>query len=182
MKKQSKGLRLGRVAASVGVAIALTLAATTLAILAVSLSPTLKLTPPAHAENSVYSAKRQAMQPEAIRAIIQQAGQAWVTGNADAFAALFTTDGEFVVPGQRYQGTEAIRAVAAGFAATNSNVQVEIRRIIIDGDQAVVEWHWQDTETVTGKHSNADDAIVVDFQAGKISRWREYIDAATPQS
>ena len=44
------------------------------------------------------------MKPDEIRAMIEQAGQAWVAGDADAFAALFTPDGEFIVPGKRWQG------------------------------------------------------------------------------
>jgi ketosteroid isomerase-like protein len=42
--------------------------------------------------------------------------------------------------------------------------------------QASVEWHWQENEKATGKHGSADDMIVIDFQDGRIRRWREYID------
>jgi len=120
------------------------------------------------------------MKPEEIRSRIQQAANAWMTGNAEAFAELFVPHGEFIVPGDRWIGRAAIRQAVADFAATHSNVQIEIRRILIDGDSAVVEWHWQ--EEIAGTHKSADDAIAIDFQNGLISRWREYIDTQSPST
>lgn len=120
------------------------------------------------------------MKREKIRSIIEQASQAWMTGNVDAFANLFAPDGKFIVPGHSYVGVAAIKQVMSEFAATHSDVKIEIKQIIADGDHAVVEWFWQDTETQTGKQQKAEDAIVIDFQEGLISRWREYIDSQTP--
>jgi uncharacterized protein (TIGR02246 family) len=120
------------------------------------------------------------MNPEAIRSIIQQAALAWSTGNADLFASLFTPDGEFVVPGKIHRGRDAIRQVTQSFADRYSDVKIEIRRIIIDGDQCVIEWYWEDTKTETGARNRAYDAIVVDFKDGLITRWREYIDTKSP--
>ncbi len=120
------------------------------------------------------------MTSEKIRSIIQQASEAWLTGDAEAFASLFLPDGEFIVPNNRWVGTEKIRQVAADFA-TDYEVKIEIRRIIVEDERAVVEWYWSDTQKATGKCNQADDAIVVDFRAGKISRWREYIDATSPK-
>lgn len=116
------------------------------------------------------------MKPEEIRSCIQQAADAWMTGDANAFAELFIPNGEFIVPGDRWIGQAAIRQVAADFAAAYSDVKIEIQHIVIEGNSAVVEWHWQETETATGKCGVADDAIAIDFQNGRISRWREYID------
>ena len=120
------------------------------------------------------------MTSEQCRSIIQQAAEAWIKGNADSFASLFLPDGEFIVPNNRWVGTEKIRQVAADFA-TDYEVKIEIRRIIVEDERAVVEWYWSDTQKATGKCNQADDAIVVDFRAGKISRWREYIDATSPK-
>jgi uncharacterized protein (TIGR02246 family) len=110
------------------------------------------------------------------RSLIQQAADAWINGDADAFSALFLPEGEFMVPGNCWVGPEAIRQVAADFAAAYSDVKIEIRRILLDNHQAAVEWHWQENEKATGKHGSADDTIVIDFQDGRIRRWREYID------
>jgi uncharacterized protein (TIGR02246 family) len=119
---------------------------------------------------------------ESVTAIIEQAANAWIQQDPDAFAALFTPDGEFIVPGDRWVGYAAIRKAAASFAVNYSEVKIDIKQIIVEGNQAVVEWHWQDVQKATGKSSSADDAIVVEFQNGKISRWREYIDTRTVRS
>ncbi len=117
------------------------------------------------------------MQPEDMRSIVRQAADAWITGNADAFAALFTPNGEFIVPGQKWVGQDAIRQATAEFARDYSQVKIEIRQIITEGNRAMVEWQWEDVQKASGRRSKADDAISIDFIDGKISRWREYIDA-----
>lgn len=124
--------------------------------------------------------KPEVVQTKAIHASIDRARESWIQGDAAAFAALFTARGEFIVPGNRWIGPEAIRQVATDFAANSANVTIEIRRILVAGNQALVEWHWEDTEKSTGKSNRADDAIVIDFTGTQISRWREYIDTQTP--
>ncbi len=121
------------------------------------------------------------MTSEQCRSIIQQAAEAWIEGEADTFASLFLPDGEFIVPNNRWVGTAKIKQVTADFAA-DYEVKIAIRRIIVEGNQAVVEWNWSDREKATGKCNQADDAIIVDFRVGKITRWREYIDATSPKA
>ena len=124
----------------------------------------------------------QYMKPEEVRTLIEQARDAWVARDADAFAQMFVPDGELIVPGERWQGRAKIRAEVAHFAQQYSDVKIGIRRIIVEGNQAVVEWHYEDTENATGLRNQADDAIIVDFKDGHISRWREYFDDKTPAS
>ena len=119
------------------------------------------------------------MSPEAIQLIIQQAREAWLTGNADAFAVLFATEGEFIAPGNRWVGPDQIRQAAADYAAAYDVLRIDIRQVIQASDQAVVEWRWQEREQATGKETEAEDAIVINFQAGCITRWREYIDVVS---
>ncbi|PSB27019.1 nuclear transport factor 2 family protein [Stenomitos frigidus] len=121
------------------------------------------------------------MAPDVVRSLIERAAASWIKGDAKAFAALFTPDGEFVVPGQHLMGRGAIEKVASEFATSHAQVNIRIQRIIIDHLQAVVEWQWEETENSTGKQTRADDAIVIDFVDGHIKRWREYIDSETPQ-
>jgi uncharacterized protein (TIGR02246 family) len=111
-----------------------------------------------------------------IQTAIAQAAQAWLAGDGDLFASLFVPNGEFIVPGDRWVGRDNIRQAVTDYASAYSDVKIEIRRIVVDGNFAVVEWYWEDTENATGKQNKADDAIAVDFQDGLISRWREYID------
>ncbi|MBF2021815.1 MAG: SgcJ/EcaC family oxidoreductase [Hydrococcus sp. C42_A2020_068] len=133
---------------------------------------------PAAIANSLNRERAESMQPEEIRATIEQAREAWVKGDAEAFASLFSPDGEFIVPGNRWVGREAIRQVAADFFASHSSVRIDIKQIIIEGDRAAVEWYWEE-KNQEGRLNRADDAILVDFQAGQIVRFREYIDTAT---
>jgi uncharacterized protein (TIGR02246 family) len=119
------------------------------------------------------------MTTKEIKAAIEQAAKAWLEGDAEGFASLFLPDGKFITPGDRWVGREQIHQAVLDYASSYSEVKIDIRRIVIDGNYAFVEWHWQDKENATGKVSKADDAIAVDFQDGLISRWREYIDSAT---
>lgn len=116
------------------------------------------------------------MQPAAIHAMVQQAAKAWMEKDADGFAALFTLDGELIVPGYRWTGPTAIRQVTADFSAGAAEVNIKIQRTIVEGNQAAVEWQWEDVEQATGQRNRAEDVIMIDFAAGKIRRWREYID------
>ncbi len=116
-----------------------------------------------------------------IRATIERARTAWVERDARSLADLFTDDGELIVPGQRWQGRSRIEAEVTKFGRQYRDVSITISRVIVEGDRAAVEWHYEDTEIATGKRNRADDAIAIDFQAGKISRWREYFDTASPQ-
>ena len=127
----------------------------------------------------VSRTRGKAMTAGEMRSLIERAAESWTKGNAKAFAALFTPEGEFVVPGQKWVGVAAIEKVAAEFAQSNAQVKITIHRIIIEQQQAVVEWQWHETDN-NGKQTQADDAIVVDFVDGKIKRWREYIDSKTP--
>ncbi len=121
------------------------------------------------------------MHPEAIRSIIKQAKAAWIAKDVEALVALFTDHGELIVPGHYWQGHQEIRQGLEQFAQDDLAIQIEIKRILIAGNQAIVEWTWKQTNPQTGEQSRAEDAIVIDFQAKKISRWREYIDPKTPQ-
>lgn len=116
-----------------------------------------------------------------IQLTIEIARNAWLQGNANAFAQLFVPAGECIVPGQRAVGAEAIRQMAASYFEQYVVAEIEISRIAIAGDLALVEWRWRDVNKNTGLRSEADDAIAIDFRGSRIQRWREYIDAQTPQ-
>ncbi len=123
----------------------------------------------------------QSKQQNSIRTTIETAREAWMRQDIDALVQLFTPDGVLIVPGQQWQGHDRIREALNDFAQSSSDVQIEIKRIIIEGNQAAVEWYYEDVEKATGYHNQADDVIVVDFEGERISRWREYFDTETPQ-
>ena len=131
---------------------------------------------------STDASANQYMKPENIRTLLQKARDAWVARDADALTQLFTPDGEIIVPGQRWQGQAKIRQEVTRFAQQYSDVKIEIRRIIVENNQAALEWYYEDTENATGLRNQAEDAIVVDFKDNRIWRWREYFDVKTPVS
>ncbi|MBW4683751.1 MAG: nuclear transport factor 2 family protein [Komarekiella atlantica HA4396-MV6] len=120
------------------------------------------------------------MNSEDIRALINEAKEAWIAQDADALAQMFTPDGEIVVPGKKWQGQAEIREEITHFAQQYSDVKIDIQRIIVENNQAAVEWYYEDTHKATGHRNKADDVIFVDFKDGLISRWREYFDTETP--
>lgn len=126
---------------------------------------------------SVAASQNSSPSPD-IRSTIELARTAWIARDADALSQLFTADGILIVPGQRWQGRDRIRSEIAKFARDYTDVSITIHRIIIDGDKAAVEWHYEDTERATGKRNRADDAIVIEVENGQISYWREYFDTA----
>ena len=122
----------------------------------------------------------QSSKQEEIRRLIEQVRNAWVARDANALAQMFAPEGELIVPGKRWQGQAKIRQEVTRFAQQYSDVKIDIQRIIVEGNHAVVEWYYEDTEKATGLRNQADDVIVIDFKDGRISRWREYFDNKTP--
>jgi len=120
--------------------------------------------------------------PGEMRAAIETQIRAWQSGDADLLAAGFTPEGEIVVSGKRIRGREALRATVTRFASRHRNVQVTLQRVVCGPNCAAVEYRWEDTRIETGERYVADDAVWVDFEAGLISRWREYWDADTPKT
>lgn len=123
----------------------------------------------------------QSTQPNHIRTTIEAARNAWVRQDTNALVQLFTPDGVLIVPGQQWQGHDRIRQELDRFAQSSSHVRIEIKRIIVEGNQAAVEWYYEDVEKVTGNRNQADDVIVIDFEGDRISQWREYFDTTTPE-
>ncbi len=122
------------------------------------------------------------MNQEDIRTLINKARKVWITQDADALAQMFTPDGEIIVPGDKWRGQTKIREEITHFSQQYSDVKIDIQRIIVENNQASVEWYYEDTEKATGRRNKADDVIIVDFKDGLISRWREYFDTKTPAS
>lgn len=122
----------------------------------------------------------QIKQQNHIRTTIEIARDAWIRQDIEALVQLFTPDGLLILPGQRWQGQERIREELDRFAQSSSEVRIEIKRMIIEGNQAAVEWYYEDVEKATGNRNRADDVVVVDFEGNRISCWREYFDTATP--
>ena len=115
-----------------------------------------------------------------IYSLIEQAKSAWIERNEDTLSQLFTLDGELVLPGKSWKGRQKIREEIAKFSRQYKDVAITIHRVIIDGNQAALEWQYEDTEIATNKRNLADDVIILEVEDGQISYWREYFDIKTP--
>lgn len=116
------------------------------------------------------------MTGEEARSLVERQARAWESADPDAIAADFAQDGVLISPGGRWRGPEEIRAAARGFFAGADSVEIEITRVLVDGEEGAVEWTWNETPGSTGRRRRAEDAIVFEVRGGKISYWREYFD------
>lgn len=114
------------------------------------------------------------MTPREIRRVIKIAADACTTGDAETFASLFTTEGKILIAGRQIVGKAAIEKATADYLATRQEIQITLDNILVEDNQAVVEWTWEDTKIETGQRSRTNNAIVVQFKAGLICQWREY--------
>lgn len=120
------------------------------------------------------------MSPLEIRSIIKLATDACMNQNAETFASLFRNDAEMILPGHRLTGKTQIQKATTSYLQSCDEIKIDIQRILVEGDRAVVEWIWQSYKN--GKSDYAENAIIIDFKAGLIQRWREYTDPKAENS
>ena len=128
------------------------------------------------------STSRNVADAEGLKAIVEGQARAWAEGDADAIAGRFAERCEFIVPGLHLTDPDQVRRAALDYFAQFSDTSVEIRRLVVQGDTAAVEWHWRHVNRQTGEATRADDAIVLQVAGGKIVYWREYIDTVSRHS
>ena len=120
-------------------------------------------------------AKAVSMKEEIAQMVTRQA-QAWETQDVGGISNDFAPDALFIAAGFRFEGKRQIENAARDYFKQFDNTSVEIKRIIIDGQQGAVQWNWQDRNRQTGKIGYAEDAIVFELKNEKIIYWREYIE------
>ncbi|MCB0061080.1 MAG: nuclear transport factor 2 family protein [Caldilineaceae bacterium] len=111
-----------------------------------------------------------------VEQLIQHQADAWQRADFDAVGADFCEDGQLISPGGTWQGPAAIAAVAREWYTVCSGVQVDIKRILVDGNQGAVEWVWHETRRADNQVYTMKDGIIFELRDGKILYWREYFD------
>jgi len=119
---------------------------------------------------------------DSIERLIYRQKNAWETRDIEAILADFAPNCVFITPKSRYEGVEAVRKVVEGFVGTKAKAQITIHRIMVDGDQAAVEWTWQETRPSSDEIIIVKDAIILEVVEGKIVYWREYFNPADIQN
>ncbi|MEB3279114.1 MAG: nuclear transport factor 2 family protein [Lyngbya sp.] len=111
-----------------------------------------------------------------IQQLVNRQANAWLTGDVDKIMADFAEDCLFVISSSRLQGKQQVQQSVEDFFASNSVVNIQIHRIIENGEQGAVEWSWSEVNRQTGERSYTEDGIIFALENGKIKYWREYID------
>lgn len=114
------------------------------------------------------------MTPREIRNLIKIAASTCMARDAETFTSLFTADAELFMSGHQIVGKAAIKKATTDYLTTCEQIQVNIHQIIVENNQALVEWTWEDIKVKTGQRNRTDNAIVIKFKDGLICRWREY--------
>ena len=119
------------------------------------------------------------MTRDEVWALLQARARAWEEGDLEAIAVGYAPDVVLIAPGGiRLAGLAALRESNARYFAEYTDIRVELKRVILDGDQGALEWTWSETRRADGKRRSVDDAIVFELRAGKIVYWAEYFDTA----
>ncbi|GBF81901.1 SgcJ/EcaC family oxidoreductase [Aphanothece sacrum] len=105
--------------------------------------------------------------------IIQQAIKACIDKNAVTFASLFAENGEIILNNNRKILKPEIAKVTADYFANLAYINIEIKNISVAENKALIDWTWQDYNTLTGKQNCQDNVISIHFTSGLISSWQE---------
>jgi ketosteroid isomerase-like protein len=101
-------------------------------------------------------------------------------------ASVFADDGVWVSPHGRIEGREAIAAWWGQRATGVSDAQVETSMVIEDGDTAVAEWTYRDSDAApvgpdvlgVGRARELAGVSICQVTDGKFSMMRDYYDTA----
>lgn len=114
-------------------------------------------------------ARREHRLQQQMGGTLHLAAQACQNHDAASFTALFTRDGELQLPKQTIQGQAAIAQVTQTYLKSCGAITIEIQQIETVGrDRLRVQWQWSEP----GKRRH--NQLELDFQQGKIQRWREF--------
>ena len=101
--------------------------------------------------------------------------RAWEERDADAAAALFTSDATYRanIFEQPHQGRDGVRAYWESVTSTQTEVRVRMGRPFVEGDRVAVEF-WANMK-VEGDDVTLPGCLLLDFDAaGQCRRLREY--------
>ena len=113
-----------------------------------------------------------------VRAMVDRQMRAWMDEDLEAIVADFAPDGVFIAPSGRWQGHAAIRQAAVDFYRHAHQVRIELKSLLLDGDNGALEWSWNELRRSDGRRYAGHDGIIFTLRGGLIGYWREYFDTA----
>jgi steroid delta-isomerase-like uncharacterized protein len=117
----------------------------------------------------------------ALPPLLQQASEAFNSGDAAAVAALYTENGthEDIPAGVRAQGREEITAYVAEAFGQLDDFRFEPVFGRLEGDLAVLEYTLTGTDPESGRPVTYQGVIVAEYEGDLIRRSTDYYDLAT---
>ena len=110
-----------------------------------------------------------------IKDMVDAHARAWKTGDRQLLDSLLHEDVVFAYPGRRLDKQQTLEDLDY-FAEHFDNVNVYIKKIIIDGNDVAVEWQFAATKKETGQRQVVSDAIIGEVKDGQFIIWKEYLD------
>ena len=105
------------------------------------------------------------MTRDEIRAFLMRRADAWARKDLDVIMADYAPDIVYIAPTVRFDGTAGMRENAARYLAEFTDIEVELTRLIVDGNQGALEWTWSETRVVDGRRRSVQtDEPSLDLQ------------------
>jgi uncharacterized protein (TIGR02246 family) len=118
------------------------------------------------------------MTREELRTFLLRRARAWTEQDLEVIMADYAPDIVYITPTGRISGTAQLRQNNTRYFQEYTDIQVDLTRLIVDGEQGALEWTWSETRVADGLRRSVEDAIVFVIRDRKIVYWREYFDTA----
>jgi limonene-1,2-epoxide hydrolase len=102
--------------------------------------------------------------------------QGWRVGAAEVVTAVHMPQSVILNAWETVHGHDEIRVSVQKYFANYADTQVEVHRVVYDGQNIAVNQTWCCTNRLTGKRAGDQDLIIGVLQDDHIWYWREYFD------
>ena len=126
---------------------------------------------------SQAGAQNPALEPGYLQGWLDRYGEAWVSRDADAAAALFSADADyFETPyADAFHGRDGIRGYWSTVTADQRDIEFDAQVLAVDGNVGVAEWSATFVSASTGESIGLDGVFVLEFDAdGMCTTLREW--------
>jgi limonene-1,2-epoxide hydrolase len=102
--------------------------------------------------------------------------QGWRLGDAEAVTSSHAPGSVILNAWETVRGHDEIRTSVGKYIQNYIDTEIEVHRVVYDGQNIAVNQTWRCTNRLTGARSGDQDLIIGVMQDGKIWYWREYFD------
>lgn len=110
-----------------------------------------------------------------IEKMVRDHAKAWENGDMELLNSLLHDDIVFAYPGRRLNKNQTLEDLDY-FSKHYNETKVYVHKVIIDGNNAAVEWQFATTKKDDKKRQVVSDAIIAQVKDGKFIVWKEYLD------